>query len=77
MVSALGDDAVVLGALAIALARAREKVFARAMLLSARDSKKSRRLTSSLRKTPVRWDGVEAVAIVARRDRTADRLRLS
>jgi predicted NBD/HSP70 family sugar kinase len=34
MVSALGDDAVVLGALAIALARAREKVFARAMLSS-------------------------------------------
>jgi predicted NBD/HSP70 family sugar kinase len=31
MVSALGDDAVVLGALSIALARAREKVFARAM----------------------------------------------
>jgi predicted NBD/HSP70 family sugar kinase len=31
MVSALGDDAVVLGALAIALARARENVFARAM----------------------------------------------
>jgi predicted NBD/HSP70 family sugar kinase len=31
MVSALGDDAVVLGALAIALARAREEVFARAM----------------------------------------------
>jgi predicted NBD/HSP70 family sugar kinase len=31
MVSALGDDAVVLGALAIALARARESVFARAM----------------------------------------------
>jgi predicted NBD/HSP70 family sugar kinase len=31
MVSALGDDAVVLGALAIALVRAREKVFARAM----------------------------------------------
>jgi predicted NBD/HSP70 family sugar kinase len=31
MVSALGDDAVVLGALAIALARAREIVFARAM----------------------------------------------
>jgi predicted NBD/HSP70 family sugar kinase len=30
-VSALGDDAVVLGALAIALARAREEVFARAM----------------------------------------------
>ena len=38
MVSALGDDAVVLGALAIALARAREKVFARAMLVSVRDS---------------------------------------
>jgi hypothetical protein len=37
MVSALGDDAVVLGALAIALARAREKVFSRAMLLSTRD----------------------------------------
>jgi predicted NBD/HSP70 family sugar kinase len=37
MVSALGDDAVVLGALAIALARAREKVFARAMLTSPRD----------------------------------------
>jgi predicted NBD/HSP70 family sugar kinase len=37
MVSALGDDAVVLGALAIALARAREKVFSRAMLVSARD----------------------------------------
>jgi predicted NBD/HSP70 family sugar kinase len=36
MVSALGDDAVVLGALAIALARAREKVFARAMLASPR-----------------------------------------
>ncbi len=34
MVSALGDDAVVSGALAIALARAREKVFARAMLPS-------------------------------------------
>jgi predicted NBD/HSP70 family sugar kinase len=32
MVSSLGDDAVVLGALAIALARAREKVFSRAML---------------------------------------------
>ena len=31
VVSALGDDAVVLGALAIALARAREKVFLRAM----------------------------------------------
>jgi predicted NBD/HSP70 family sugar kinase len=31
MVSALGDDAVVLGALAIALARAREKVFTQAM----------------------------------------------
>ena len=31
MVSALGDDAVVLGALAIALVRARENVFARAM----------------------------------------------
>jgi predicted NBD/HSP70 family sugar kinase len=31
MVSALGDDAVVLGALAIALVRARETVFARAM----------------------------------------------
>jgi predicted NBD/HSP70 family sugar kinase len=31
MVSALGDDAVVLGALAIALARARESVLARAM----------------------------------------------
>jgi predicted NBD/HSP70 family sugar kinase len=31
MVSALGDDAVVLGALAVALARAREIVFARAM----------------------------------------------
>jgi predicted NBD/HSP70 family sugar kinase len=31
MVSALGDDAVVLGALAIALARARENVFARAI----------------------------------------------
>jgi predicted NBD/HSP70 family sugar kinase len=31
MVSALGDDAVVLGALAIALTRAREEVFARAM----------------------------------------------
>jgi predicted NBD/HSP70 family sugar kinase len=31
MVSALGDDAVVLGALAIALARAREEVFARAI----------------------------------------------
>ncbi len=31
VVSALGDDAVVLGALAIALARAREKVFVRAM----------------------------------------------
>jgi predicted NBD/HSP70 family sugar kinase len=36
MVSSLGDDAVVLGALAIALARAREKVFARAMLSSPR-----------------------------------------
>jgi predicted NBD/HSP70 family sugar kinase len=36
MVSSLGDDAVVLGALAIALARAREKVFARAMLHTAR-----------------------------------------
>jgi predicted NBD/HSP70 family sugar kinase len=32
MVSALGDDAVVLGALAIALARAREKVFTRAVV---------------------------------------------
>ena len=31
MVSALGDDAVVLGALAIALARAREEVFARSL----------------------------------------------
>ena len=31
LVSALGDDAVVLGALAIALVRAREIVFARAM----------------------------------------------
>jgi predicted NBD/HSP70 family sugar kinase len=40
MVSALGDDAVVLGALAIALARAREKVFARAML-SSRDSEEN------------------------------------
>ena len=38
MVSSLGDDAVVLGALAIALARAREKVFARAMLSSPRDA---------------------------------------
>jgi predicted NBD/HSP70 family sugar kinase len=35
LVSARGDDAVVLGALAIALARAREKVFAQAMLGSA------------------------------------------
>ncbi len=34
MVSSLGDDAVVSGALAIGLARAREKVFARAMLAS-------------------------------------------
>jgi hypothetical protein len=42
MVSALGDDAVVLGALAIALARAREKVFARAMLDSSRDSAEER-----------------------------------
>jgi predicted NBD/HSP70 family sugar kinase len=32
VVSALGDDAVVLGALAIALARARESVFTRAMV---------------------------------------------
>jgi predicted NBD/HSP70 family sugar kinase len=38
MVSALGDDAVVSGALAIALARAREKVFARAMLTSPHDA---------------------------------------
>jgi predicted NBD/HSP70 family sugar kinase len=37
MVSALGDDAVVLGALAIALARAREKVFARATLSAPRE----------------------------------------
>jgi predicted NBD/HSP70 family sugar kinase len=36
MVSSLGDDAVVMGALAIALARAREKVFAKAMLSSPR-----------------------------------------
>ncbi len=41
MISALGDDAVVLGALAIALARAREKVFARAMLPSPREPEAS------------------------------------
>ena len=37
MVSSLGDDAVISGALAIALARAREKVFTRAMLASTDD----------------------------------------
>jgi predicted NBD/HSP70 family sugar kinase len=52
MVSALGDDAVVLGALAIALTRAREKVFARAMLLSPREAGAGR--SEDLRPTTVR-----------------------
>jgi len=51
VISALGDDAVVLGALAIALARAREKVFTRAMRAPARESRDASAAPSAQRPT--------------------------